>query len=195
HDEPVQALIAVCRRLDAVPERATLPAAALASLEQTRLLVEGVARELRELARGLRPPSLDDLGLVATLRQLVGAFQERTGVATTFVVRGDERRLAPEAELALFRIAQEALHNVERHAAARRVALALNFDIEVHLRVADDGGGFTPPSTSQSGDRDGLGLLGMQERAAWLGGRLDLRSSPGHGTTVGVALPAFTSRR
>jgi two-component system, NarL family, sensor histidine kinase UhpB len=195
HDEPVQALIAVCRRLDAVPERATLPAAALASLEQTRLLVEGIVQELRELARGLRPPSLDDLGLVATLRQLVGAFQERTGVATTFVIRGDERRLDPEAELALFRIAQEALHNVERHAAARRVALALTFDGEVHLRVADDGGGFTPRSSGQPGDCGGLGLLGMQERAAWLGGRLDLRSAPGHGTTVGVALPTFGGAR
>jgi signal transduction histidine kinase len=193
HDEPVQELIAVCRRLDGVPERAALPAAALTSLEQTRSLVEGIVGKLRDLAHGLRPPSLDDLGLVAALRQLVGTFQERTGVATTFAIRGDERRLDPEAELALFRIAQEALHNVERHAAAQRVTLELTFDAEVHLRVADDGGGFTPRSPARPGERGGLGLLGMQERAAWLGGRLDLRSSPGHGTTVGVALPAIAS--
>jgi two-component system, NarL family, sensor histidine kinase UhpB len=193
HDEPLQALIAVCRRLDAVPERATLSAAAVASLEQTRLLVEGTVRELRELARGLRPPSLDDLGLVVTLRQLVGAFKERTGLVTTLVVQGEERRLAPEAELALFRIAQEALHNVERHAAARCVAVTLTFDGDVQLHVADDGDGFTPRSPGRSGERGGLGLLGMQERATWLGGRLDLQSSPGHGTTVHVALPALTA--
>ena len=196
HDEPVQALIAICRRLDALPERAALPPAALASLEETRQLVEGTARGLRQVAYGLRPPSLDDLGLVASLRQLAVTFQDRAGVVTELNVHGEECRLTSEVELALFRIAQEALHNVERHAAARRVVLDLTFNGAVRLSVADDGIGFAgyPPAGAFRARRslqDGLGVLGMQERATWLGGRLDVASAPGRGTTICVMLPAL----
>ena len=188
HDEPVQALIAVCRRLDALPGRQRLPAETLAALGQARDLVEATAGGLRELAQGLRPPSLDDLGLAAALRQLAGAFERRSGVAATLAVRG-EGRLPPEVELALFRIAQEALRNVERHAAARHVALTLCFEAEVTLAVADDGRGFRPETAARPGERGRLGLLGMQERAAWLGGRLDIASAPTGGTTITAHFP------
>jgi signal transduction histidine kinase len=199
HDEPMQALVTLCRRLDALAQRHALPAAAVSALEPIRGLAEAIVQELRELAHGLRPPSLDDLGLVASLRQQVSRFAARTGTETAFEVQGDARRLPPDAELGLFRIAQEALRNVERHAAARRVLVGVGFrEREVWLVVRDDGVGFTlpsPPASAGHADGPGLGLLGMRERAALLGGRLEVGSAPGQGTTVRVTVPAASGRR
>lgn len=194
HDEPVQALISLCRRLDLLPGRADLPAATVNALEQVRCLSAGIASDLRELARGLRPPCLDDLGLVAALRQLLARVEDRAGIVATLRIRGTERRLAPETELGLFRIAQEALHNVERHARAHRVTVGLIFDGGVRLRIVDDGNGFVGATGAQGNGREGLGLLGMQERAALLGGQLRLCSSPGAGTAIVVVVPETIKR-
>jgi len=191
HDEPVQTLIYLCRRLDAVPHRAELPMETLISLGQMREVAERVARDLRELARGLRPPSLDDLGLVASLRHICATTEQRTGSVTTLAVRGAERRLVPEIELSLFRIAQEALRNAERHAAARRIAVRLIFAHDVRLTVRDDGIGFTVQPATSADEGTELGLLGMQERAALLGGRVTVRSSPGAGTSVRATIPGL----
>lgn len=194
HDQPVQALISVCHHLDMVPQRASLPADTVASLEQTRSLVERTVQELRELARGLRPPTLDDLGLATSLGHLLDELEERTGVRTQFTVSGDERRLGPEVEGALYRIAQEAVRNVERHAAAGQVRMELAFDRGVQFTVCDNGRGFLPPPAGCAGT--GLGLLGIQERSALLRGQLDITSSPGHGTTICVKIsPVETAYR
>ncbi len=228
HDGPIQTLVMLCRRLDALGERHALPAGAAGALEPVRQLAEDVAQELRELARGLRPPSLDDLGLVASLRQLTSRFAARTGIEIAFGVQGRARRLPAEIELGLFRIAQEALRNVERHAAARHVTVRIGFgERRVWLLVHDDGIGFAVPSTPSdfgsavskstghpagcrqgpvtlardalvlgptspagSGEAmEGLGLLGMQERAALLGGQVVVRSAPGKGTLVRASIP------
>ncbi|HEY8744902.1 MAG TPA: ATP-binding protein [Chloroflexota bacterium] len=189
HDEPMQALISLCRRLDLLPGREDLPAATVNALEQVRSLSAGIATDLRELARGLRPPSLDDLGLVASLRQLLTRVEGRTGIVATLRIRGAGRRLASEVELGLFRIAQEAVQNVERHAQAHRVTVGLVFDEGVRLRVADDGKGFAASTGMHSNGQERLGLLGMQERAVMLGGQLRLRSSPGAGTAIVVVVP------
>lgn len=190
HDEPVQELIHVCRRLDGVAQRVALPSATIADLEQTRQLTERIAQSLRDLARGLRPPSLDDLGLVVSLRQLFAKFEGRTGIAATFDILGVERRLEPDIELGLYRIAQEALRNVERHAAARHVTARITFGRGVRLRVYDDGIGFRPPVRSTPGAETGLGVLGMQERAMLVGARFAIRSTPRVGTVVRVVVPA-----
>ncbi len=188
HDEPVQDLVYLCRRLDLLPHRDALPADAIASLEETRQLTEQIARGLRELARGLRPPSLDDLGLVASLRHLLATFEERTGVAASLQVDGDERRLSPASELGLFRIAQEALRNVERHAAARHAVVGIVFNGCVQLTVRDDGIGFAIPPQANGSVGAGLGLLGMQERTELLGGRFAISSLVGEGATVRVTI-------
>ena len=141
--------------------------------------------ELRQIARGLRPPALDDLGLAAALRKLTSDFQARTGVGASFRVEG-EGRPAADAELGLFRIAQEALNNVGRHAAAERVSVRLRLAAaEARLTIVDDGAGFTVGRAPEAS----LGLAGMRERAALLGGRLDVSSAPGKGATVRATIP------
>lgn len=192
HDEPIQALISLERRLDLLTQRAETPPSLLAVLDGCRELAAQVGRELRELARGLRPPSLDDLGLLPALRQLAQRCAERTGIPVALTVRGEERRLPPDAELAFYRVAQEALRNVERHAAARRATLRLSFGADVTLSIRDDGRGFAPAAAGAREAGDHFGLLGMQERAAAIGGRLLLRSAPGRGATVAVVLPCPT---
>ena len=193
HDDPVQSLIHICRRLDGLPQRGALPADTVTALDATRRLTEQTVQGLRELAHGLRPPSLDDLGLAASLRQHFRQFEARTGVEATLDILGAERRLGADAELALFRIAQEALRNVERHAAARRVSARLVFGHAVRLSVRDDGIGFTVPSAAE-GVGMNLGLLGMQERAALVGGRLRVRSAEGAGTLIHVLIPEPADR-
>ena len=142
--------------------------------------------ELRSIARGLRPSILDDLGLVASLNQVVVEAIGRGGLAGEFQVSGTERRLPPDVELAVFRIAQEAVTNVERHASASHLTVTLEFDDrDLRLRVADDGVGFARHQVRDSVDGYSLGLPGMHERARLAGGRLVVRSTPGQGTIGG----------
>ncbi len=141
------------------------------------------------------PPAsiLDDLGLVASINQVVAEATGRQGLAGEFQVSGTERRLPPDVELAVFRIAQEAVTNAERHAAAGKLAVSLDFDdAGLRLHVEDDGVGFVRDPARDAGDTgDGhsLGLPGMQERARLVGGRLIVRSLPGQGTSVEALVP------
>jgi signal transduction histidine kinase len=193
HDGPLQSLIHLCRQIDSLDlasDTGPTPAPPLASMRTT---VEETVSELRSIARGLRPSILDDLGLVASINQVVAEATGRQGLAGEFQVSGTERRLSPDLELALFRIAQEAVTNVERHADAGRVLVSLDFDdAVVSLRVEDDGVGFLRDPTGAAldrGDGHSLGLPGMQERARLVGGRLVVRSVPGQGTTVEARVP------
>jgi signal transduction histidine kinase len=174
HDQPLQDLIHLVRRLDA------------GALEGAREVATQVVEELRQISRGLRPPTLDDLGLTAALRKLVADFGARTGISAGYRVEGKSRRLPPDLELGLFRIAQEALNNVSRHAAADRVTVRARFSgEEVRITVTDDGAGFTPGQAAESS----LGIAGMSERAALLGGRLEVVSAAGKGTTIRALIP------
>src|SRR5664279_319547 len=152
--------------------------------------------ELRSIARGLRPSILDDLGLVASINQMLTEAAERQQFEGTFAVSGSARRLSPTVELAIFRIAQEALSNLERHAAAERVAVALEFESGgLRLLVNDDGVGFDTSNHSTGGLGQGLGLSGMNERAHLIGSRLVVRSGDGRGTTVEIWAPAMVLDR
>jgi signal transduction histidine kinase len=193
HDDSIQALISVCHHLDSVPHRTTLPVGTLTALEQARERVEQTVQGLRDLARGLRPSTLDDLGLVVTLRTLVDELGERTGMQTQLQVHGNECRLATEIEAGLFRITQEALRNVERHASAKRVQVDLTFGPEAEIIVRDDGKGFDVDNAQKGGAHAGLGLVGLRERATLLRGQLEIRSSLGNGTTVIVHVPPVPS--
>jgi two-component system sensor histidine kinase UhpB len=153
--------------------------------------VEETVAELRSIAKGLRPSILDDLGLVASISQMVAEAGERQHFVTSFGVTGSERRLSPTVELALFRIAQEALSNVERHAAARSVAVGMDFEAGgLRMLIKDDGVGFVASDRSDGVQSASMGLPGMTERAHLIGSRLVIHSELGLGTTVDVSVPA-----
>lgn len=192
HDETIQALVLLCRRLDAVEgTNEPLPPSAIRELQEARKSAEEVVAGLRSFARALRPPTLEDLGLATSIRRLVVELAERAHLEDQVRVTGEEQRLPPDTELGIFRIAQEALRNIERHAQASGIYVTLAFtDREVRLDIRDDGVGFTlPPGSSDFAARGKLGLLGMRERAQLLGGRIQVTSSPGKGAKVSLSIP------
>lgn len=192
HDETLQGLIVLCRRLDAVEESAQLlPARTLTAIHSARESTEELVDLLRNFTRDLRPPALDDLGVVATVERLLSDLGVRSGIDWDLEVKGTPRRLPPEPELGIFRIAQESVRNVERHALARSVQVLFQFEQKrLELTIRDDGQGFDPSDVGRSGrsGRSGLGLIGMQERAALLGGLLSIHSTAGMGTTVSLLM-------
>jgi signal transduction histidine kinase len=192
HDGPVQTLIHLCRQIDALQERDSQPKeGGVGALTDLRAIAEDTVAELRSIARGLRPSILDDLGLVASINQVLTEAGDRQQFETTFGVTGTARRLPSPVELAVFRIAQEAISNVERHAAARTVAVGLSFEPGgMRLLVRDDGIGFQPEDRPHRRSTDSLGLPGMTERAHLIGSRLVIHSAPEAGTTIDVFVPA-----
>lgn len=191
HDEIVQQLILLCRKLDLIEGSGeSFSPRIIDELGVARSSAEEVIKWLREFASNLRPPALDDLGLVTCIRRVLVDFAERAKINGQMTVVGDERRLPPDVELGLFRIAQEATRNVERHARASNVNVALVFGArQVELEVIDDGIGFRLPLAADFAARGQLGLLGMRERAESLSGSLEIRSSQGDGTRVVVSIP------
>ncbi|QJD98656.1 histidine kinase [Massilia forsythiae] len=156
---------------------------AQAGFERTAEALNEVLGEVRRISHGLRPTLLDDLGLAAALQHLAHEFAQHSGVPVAFSAAGSLERLPAAAGTALFRIAQEALTNIERHAGARRIELALaGDDGRVLLRIADDGAGFDADDVATHPQR-GIGLRNMAERLDAVGGVLDITSS-GAGTTV-----------
>lgn len=160
-----------------------------ARIEDSARLIEGISRTTRNIMAGLRPPVLDDYGLVSALRWFSEIFSARTGIEVSVQDDGLFPRLQPEVELALFRITQEALMNTAKHADAGIVAITLGCDPGmVRFTVVDNGNGFTPPSTSHP-QVSGWGITIMRERAELVGGHFTIDSQPGQGTTVTVELP------
>jgi two-component system sensor histidine kinase UhpB len=140
---------------------------------------------------------LDDLGLVAALQWYVQEFEKHNSIHTEFVVEGDRSRLPSEYETVLFRISQEALTNIARHANASRVAVRLKvYPAQIDLTVEDNGRGFDPAEVLR-GDRPhpGWGLLGVQERSLLLGGRYEIDSAPGRGTRIHVSIPLIVETK
>lgn len=184
HDEVNQALTAILLRLQAVSQDA--PADVAEELAEVRRLVNQAMDELLRLARELRPTALDDHGLYSAIEGQVRRFSSQTGVAADLRTHGDPAELDPDREIAVFRIAQEALANVARHARASAVEvdLARMGPSGIELTVRDDGLGFAP-----GGQTSGLGLNGMAERARLVGGELDIDSRPGSGTAVWLRVP------
>jgi signal transduction histidine kinase len=160
-------------------------------------IVEAVAAALeqaRSIARALRPPQLDQVGLCGALRDLTERMAESAGLDARFLA--DDPRGAPDPAVATaaYRVAQEALTNVARHAAALSVTVELRRDDgELRIAVSDDGEGFDVEVAERQGGATGIGLLGMRERAALAGGWLSLRSAPGQGTRVEAGFPLVTA--
>jgi signal transduction histidine kinase len=166
------------------------------SLQQLQELTEQLVEEAHHLASELRPAALDDLGLHTALSNYVERWSERGGVTADFHSHGlDRHRLPPQVETAVYRIVQEALTNVLKHARAGRVSVILEHRHDQLLTIVeDDGRGFdTQAVRSLPGEGHGLGLLGMQERVALVGGNLNIESEPGAGTTLVIRIPVYTS--
>jgi two-component system sensor histidine kinase UhpB len=188
HDETAQTLTSLLVRLR-ILERAGDPAQVRACTAELRELTLKALEEVRNMARELRPTVLDDLGLVAAAQSYTEHCAELLGFAVTFRGQDFPHRLAPQVELVLYRVIQEALTNVARHANARHVEVILAEE-EGHVVavIRDDGTGFDVEAVLASKER-GLGLFGMQERMALVGGRLQLHSRPGRGTLVRAEVP------
>ncbi|MFZ5824534.1 MAG: sensor histidine kinase [Bacillota bacterium] len=197
HDEAIQALVVLCRQLEeaealAVPNPAGSGdrlAAIRGVVAEAKAQAEELITHLRDFARDLRPPALDELGMVTCIRRALEETQQRAGLRWDLRVAGAPVRLEQDRELALYRIAREAIRNVERHAQAGLVTVDLRFGTDsVILRVRDDGVGMGRWPVGNS-SAESLGVLGMQERAELLGGDLQIESRPGRGTTVTLHLP------
>ena len=192
HDETIQMLIVIGRRLEALASsREQLPEDTKASIETIQQMISETSAGIRRFVRDLRPPTLDHLGLVATLRSLVKDLRDGSDIEAAFAVSGVPQRLAPDEELELFRIAQEALNNVRRHSGADRVSVSLDFRPDtVSVVLEDNGCGFDAPSRPGELVSSGrLGLIGMHERARALGGHLTIDSEPGQYTRISACVP------
>ena len=185
HDETGQALTSILLGLKPLEQSARTDEerAAMASLRE---LVVSTLRDVRRLAVELRPSALDDFGLATAVERLADTFRDSTGMRVDVETRLGEVRLPPEVETALYRIVQEALANIVKHAEATHVSILLTRkDFSVAAVVEDDGKGFDETDT---GD-DVLGIVGMRERVGLVGGRLAIESGSGSGTTVAAEVP------
>ena len=183
HDEVNQSLTGLLLRLEAAREAA--PPELEAEIDETKALANQAMTELLSLARQLRPTALDDLGLAAA----IGGQVERLGrgeMQAALQTEGDFSNLGDDAQLVVYRVAQEALSNAARHSGAGRVEVRLRRTDggDVILEVTDDGRGFAFDETQR-----GLGIGGMRERALLIGAELAIESRPGHGTTVRLTVP------
>lgn len=194
HDETCQVLSGLAYALDDAIE--TFPASEFkAQLERMRDLVTTALQEIQRIILDLRPTMLDHLGLVPALRWYAEARLESSGVRLALRETGEPRRLAPALETALFRVTQEAINNIARHSRATRAEVVLDFaPTEIHIWIKDNGKGFdTQAIFSGEDQRRGLGLLGMQERMSAIGGRVEIHSVRGDGTTIHLIVPLAES--
>lgn len=183
HDEVNQALTAILLRLEALSHSA--PPDLGSELTELKRLVNQAMSELLQLARQLRPTALDDHGLLPAMASQVRRFAAQTGIKADLTATGESAALDPDEEIVVYRIAQEALANIARHAGATRVEVDLHAGGDgVKLTVRDDGRGF---ETHRTGG--GLGLGGMSERARLVGGELTIDSAPGAGTQLCLRVP------
>ena len=180
HDEPLQRAILLARELH---EPGTVE-----SRSRWRRSAEEIADSLRAISSGLRPPVLDDLGLVAAMERLVRDVQTRSDLEVSLAVIGGDvnaSRLDRDLEVAMYRIAQEALNNCLKHARASRVQIVLEWTPDLfRVRVVDDGGGYVSAIAQEAEDSSGIGLLGMRERLRPWRGRVEVHAQPSIGTEV-----------
>lgn len=189
HDDTIQSLIALNQREQLI-QMSLEDHPAVDQLTEMQGMTTQMIADLRRLTRDLRPIYLEDLGLVPALDMLARETSASLDIPVSFESSGQERRLGPEVELAFYRIVQEALSNVSRHAQASYAEVHLDFNSQaVALTVFDDGCGFiVPKSPAEMASVGHFGLLGMQERAELIDARLSVASKPGQGTSVRVVL-------
>ena len=193
HDDTAQVLGSLSRQLDNFirKKHGFTPNEVLFLKDLQAQLNRGV-QSVHRFVQALRPSLIDDLGLVAALRSLAKGLQESDGIATDLKVLGGERRFSPEVESLLFRIVQEALNNIRRHAQASEAQVVMEFaEDRIKVTISDNGRGFELSGRLDDLPRSGkLGLAGIQERARLLGGTIEVQSTPGKGTTLIMEVPS-----
>ena len=192
HDDTAQDLIAISRKVDGyISLHPSLPSTDEAYFEDIHQHLNRTLSSVRRFSQDLRPSVLDDLGLIPAIEWLVPELDKHFKYKTEIEIIGKPRRFPVETELVLFRIVQESLRNIGKHAVASRVWLTISFPpSETRLVVKDNGRGFMPPDRIGDLAVSGkLGLTGMQERARLIGATLSIESSPGQGSTVTVVIP------
>jgi two-component system sensor histidine kinase DegS len=193
HDGPAQLLsnvvlkAEICERLIDVDLEKTRE-----ELRNLKKIVRDSLQDVRKIIYNLRPMSLDDLGLIPTLQRYVLTFQEDSGIAVSFQTRGTAADIKPVLSITVFRIVQEAVNNIKKHAQAHRVYIVLEFTgTELKLNIHDDGIGFNTEKLKEKSDdiSSGFGLSSMKERVELLDGAISIGSEPGKGTRLNITLP------
>lgn len=193
HDGINQLLVGAMLELKSARERIAIGGLALAenSLQRVQDILHQVEAELGQMVYDLRPPTLDALGLVPSLRRYAERFEQYSGIPCEVHTEGEAFRLPPDTEIGLYRIMQESLQNVSAHAEAKCAEVTVRFHPEIiTLDIADDGCGFDLQSVRDN-SRGHFGIMGMHERAESLGGQLHIESADACGTTVHVSLPVL----
>ncbi len=193
HDETAQAVASLGMEIDALirAKRGQLSQEIVNYLEELHKRADDIFQGVRYMSQALRPPMLEELGLSEAIRWLAHDTADQYEINIRCYIQGTPRGLTPEMELTLFRIAQEALTNIGKHARATKSVVQLDFNIEkIRLTISDNGRGFELPEEPENlALSDNMGLVGMQERAWLIDGTLLLSSAPGKGTTVTLEIP------
>jgi two-component system sensor histidine kinase DegS len=193
HDGPAQSMsnivlkAEICERLvDSEPEKAK------EELKTLKSVVRETLRDVRKIIYDLRPMSLDDLGLIPTLQRYLETYQEESKITVSFNTRGNCEQLRPVVSLTVFRLVQEAINNIKKHAHADKVTINLEFmEKELKLYILDNGVGFDIGSLKTSGENinGGFGLISMRERVELLDGKFEIDSTIGNGTRLNITVP------
>jgi signal transduction histidine kinase len=193
HDGPAQSMSAALLQVRLLED--LQPQDYPVALEELRATIDVALREMYDIIHDLASRQADDMGFTETVESVSQRFIDRSGVAAEVVVTGDPTSASRSLQIALFRIVQESLCNVRRHAQARHVAITVKFtNTEALCAVVDDGIGFDAGRLSEEmGRREPFGLYGMAERAKLLGGECSVTSKPGAGTRVAVRIPLWQS--
>jgi PAS domain S-box-containing protein len=192
HDDTAQALYALNRQMDNYlrSSRTYLSSETTTFLNNLGDQIRNTLQGVRRFSQNLRPPMLDDLGLLATVRWLVRDLQQRCKLEAALAVTGTERRLPSHVELTIFRVIQEASRNVEKHAQATKIAVKIDYTDNIKITIIDNGKGFQLNEELADLPRGGrLGLVGMEERVRLIGGTIKINSELGKGTTVLIEVP------
>jgi signal transduction histidine kinase len=197
HDSTGQSLTGIAMGLRGVEAiLAGNPALAIEQVKELKSFSTNALGELRRIISDLRPSQLDDLGLVAALQWYFQEFERRSGIHIDFIAEAGRSRLPAEYETVLFRITQEALTNIVKHANASQVTVKFQvYPAQVSLSIEDNGQGFNPAEVLRQDGPHGWGLLGIQERSLLLGGHYAIDSAPGRGTRIRVSIPLIVETK
>jgi signal transduction histidine kinase len=191
HDDTVQSLIAIGQRIELIKSVADDSAEVRSRLTEVRAMVTGAIASVRQFSRDLRPLALEDLGLAAAMQYLVSQLAQSEGITVNFEIEGEMTGLSNDMEIAIYRILQEALNNVRRHAQASEVNVSVRFNKrQIRLTVQDNGRGFeVPEAITDLASNGSFGVMGLDERARLFGGEVVVKSQLNQGTTIDMVMP------
>ena len=191
HDGPAQIMANLVIKTELCEKLLDIdPSRVKEELQNLRKIARSSLGDVRKIIYDLRPMSLDDLGLIPTAQRFIANFMDETGIAITFQVLGEQTQLKSVVEIAAFRIMQESLNNIKKHAFAKSVDIKIEFCKEdIKMAIKDSGIGFNKEEVKPGDEESGYGLMSMKERVELLNGKFDLATAPGKGTRVFVAIP------